>query len=217
MKNVQPSKYYSTISELPLRRFIQVVVDNNIYALIITGKPTDDELYQAWEDIRSEYTDAIKDYESKMIISLEKELLRIKITYQQIVELIDVLKKVYTVQFARELNKLLKSSFKFDVTKPEEYDKELQNATNRSKGIKIEMDLKQINFDAIVSKRAATKSEKPTREYFHGILITLSDFAKYLISEDSITVFEFCERIRRLNQHLEKQTLKNGRRQRGSN
>jgi hypothetical protein len=46
-------------------------------------------------------------------------------------------------------------------------------------------------------------SSTPTRAYFESILITLSDHAGYHIKDD-ITVYEFGERIRRLNHYIKK-------------
>lgn len=203
--DISLSKYYRNISDLPLSRFIDVLVDQNIYALIITGKPSDIELLEAWSDIQIQYADAIKDNETRMLATLGKELNRLKITHQQILDAIKVLKNYYTPQFANMLNKLLSTSFKFDVRLKEDYDNDLKRAANRSKGIMIAIQLKQKAYDAMRTK-FGTSDQKVTREYFQGILITLSDFVQYRVG-DNIAVFEFCDRIRRLNQHNE--TIKN--------
>lgn len=200
-------KYYLSINQLPLSRFIDIVVDNNFYALVISGKPTDEQLFQAWDIIRMEYADAIKDHETRLLVSMEKELNRLKITHQQILQAIQVLRDYYTPEFKDILNDLLKTSFKLDVRFKEDYDKDLKRAYNRSKGLLIEINLKQLAYDGMLTKYQG-ENKKPTREYFQGILITLSDFVQYQL-QDSITVFEFCDRIRRLNQFNEQQKLKN--------
>lgn len=205
------AKYYKSIVELPLSRFIDVMVDDNLYALVITGKPTDEELSAAWEHIRIEYADAIKDYEYRMLCSLEREVTDIDITHNKILIAIATLEKYYCIQFATALNKLLRTSFKFDTRFPDEYDNDLKRAHNRSKGIFLSLQLKQSALEAMRNKHVG-KDKKPSREYYLGILITLSDYATYPI-HDNITVFEFCDRIRRLHQHYEQIKVKpNGRR-----
>lgn len=205
------STYYQHIAQLPLNRFIDVVVDSNIYALVITGSPTLNELHDAWQTISIEYADAIKDQESRLLFSTEKELNRLKLAYHVIIDALGVLKNYYTPQFANVVNELLRTSFKFDIRFPDDYDNDIKRAYNRSKGIKIDIDLKQMSYEALKEK-ILSSTKKPTREYFQAILITLSDFVKYEI-RDTITVFEFCDRIRRLNDYNDKQKLKpNGRR-----
>lgn len=192
------SKYYQHISKLPLHKFIDVAVDDNLYALVISGDPTKEQLLEAWQGIALQYADAIKDHESKLFFSIEKELHILRATYAQILTLIDLLSKVYAKQFADMLNELLKVNFKFDYTDPEKYQHELKRCFNRSKGVKLEIQKQQIAYDKMAAKFEDNGSKKPTREYYYGILITLSDSAGYEIHED-ITVYAFCERIRRLN------------------
>jgi hypothetical protein len=184
------------------------MVDSNLYALVISGKPTDMELLEAWSNIQIQYADAIKDNETRMLATLGKELNRLKTNHHQILKAIDLLKRYYTPQFVKILNSLLHTSFKLDVRIPEDYDNDLKRAFNRSKGIKMNIDLKQAAYDAMTKKSASSSSGiTVTREYFQGILITLSDFVQYRVG-DNITVFEFCDRIRRLNQHNEKNKAK---------
>src|SRR5205809_845314 len=68
------SKWYHNINELPLSKFIQVVVNQNIFALIIAGQPTQNDLLEAWEEICSGYEDAIGTNEHKLFSILFKEV-----------------------------------------------------------------------------------------------------------------------------------------------
>jgi len=103
------------------------------------------------------------------------------------------------------LNKLLHTNIVFDVNNAEQYDGNLLRCLNRSKSIKINIDLKKIALSKLEEKYNS-KDGKATREYYMGILISLSDEAGYHLQED-ITVWEFCERIRRYKKAAE--TLKN--------
>ena len=206
LPTITPSgKWYQNITELPLSRFIDVTVDNNIYALVISGHPSLDDLYSAWGNIESQYADAMGDSEHKLYLSLFKEIHTLTATYRVIHEIVNVLREVPHEGLKAELNSLVGTSFKFDFADPEKYHAELTRCLKRSKGLKIQIDLKMASFAAI-EERFKGKGSKPNREYFFSILITLTDHAKIRI-DDSITVYEFCERVTRLNDYA-KQTQK---------
>lgn len=131
----------------------------------------------------------------------------LSVTHKTILYLIEILQEVYYPDFAQQLNQLLKTNFPFDPENPEQYQGFLKNCLNRSKGLKIDFDLKTIRFQAIKEKMNSRGGEKVTRQYFQSILITISDFVQYPVT-DNITVFEYCDRIRRLNEYREKQKAK---------
>ena len=193
-------RWYQNINELPLGRFIDCLCDKNIYALIVSGHPKMEDLESAWEKIKLQYTDLIKDYEYRFYITTSNIVAQLEITYSQVLNLISDLRKRYTEQFARMLNRLLSSSFKFDVRFPEDYEKDLKGARTRSGGIKIEIDLKKMMLEGL-EKRFAEKKGM-TRESFQSMIIALSDHVKYQLSEN-ITVYEYCIRVQRLQHYIE--------------
>jgi hypothetical protein len=198
----QPSgKWYQHITDLPLRNFIEVSVAGNYHALVISGNPTEHDLLLAWSNIQQEDADAAGDHEHRLYITLFKEVTLLKITLQTIHYLIEILQEVYYEPYTVELNKLLMTSFKFDHTDQQKYHETLRRCFNRSKGIKIDLELKLSQFKAIEKKNQDT-GKKPTKEYYQSILITLSDHAKYPV-QDTITVYEFRDRIRRFNKYCE--------------
>lgn len=211
MQTTTPSaQWYRHITELPLSRFIDVVVDDYYAALIITGNPAPEELLLAWAGIQSEYADAIGDHEHRMYVSLFKEVSILAINLQTIEYLVEILEQVYQPELCNMLNKMLLTTFKFDPADPEKYKATLKRCLMRSKGIKIDLELKQGQLKAMEKKNDA-ESPKPSREYFQSILITLSDHAQYAI-QDSITVFEFCSRIKRYTQYCEQAKRQGGKR-----
>lgn len=198
----QPSgKWYQHITELPLNKYIDCVVDDNVYALVISGQPSDFDLSLTWVQIQQEYSDITGDNEHRMYVLLYRDIKALEMTLKLIHYLVEQMKKVYHEEFARRLNALLKTSFEFDYRQPEKYFNELTRCITRSKGIKIDLSLKMVQFEAIQNKNKE-KGSKPTREYFQSILITLSDHAKYPV-QDSITVYEFSERLRRFTKYCE--------------
>jgi hypothetical protein len=195
------AKWYRHITEMPLSRFIDVVVDENYAALIITGYPPIDELHAAWLDIQGEYADAMGDSEHRLYISLFKEAIVLKTNLDLIIVAVGVLEQTYSPELLSRLNKLLNTSYTLDPNDPVKYKATLKSCIMRSKAIKINLDMKEMQLKAIQEKEQEP-GKKPTREYFQSILITLSDHAKYSI-QDSITVFEFCDRVKRFNKYCE--------------
>lgn len=195
------SNIYLSIQKLPLRRFIDCIVDHNLHSLIITGDPSAVELQLIWSNILQEYSQAIGNNEYRLYTSLYKEITIIKITYDQIQEAVKLLQITYSEFFHKELDKLLKMKLRLNPDDQASYQEELLKCLRRSKSLIIKHDLKKIQFESIQKKQEG-KENKFTREYFISIMITLSDHAKYQI-QDSITVAEYCERIKRFNMYLE--------------
>jgi hypothetical protein len=199
-------RYYDNILDLPLQKFIECQCKDNLYALVISGDPTKEQLQMAWIDIQQQYCDAIGNNEMRLYLSLQKEIAIASLDYSCICNIVNVLRRVYYRDLADELIKLIKMKFRLDPTRPEEYFDDLQRILNRSKSLVIKMDLKKLALEAI-QKKLQDKGQKPTREYYERILITISNHAQYSLNRESITVFEFCERLLRFNQYYE--TIKN--------
>lgn len=198
--------FYRSISNLPLYKYRDCVVNDNLAALIITGFPQQSDLRSAWLDIRQEYADIIGDNEQKNYLNALKEVNLLNCTLEQIKICIEWLGKClaflpnpavqeYVNKFGSDLNSFLDAAFIFDYNDPETYKANLIKAERRSKGIKLSLDVALVNEEAL---RPAADQQKPDDAYFQNILINLSDAAGYYIT-DTITVLEFAQRIKRLN------------------
>lgn len=176
------------------------MVDKNLYALVISGSPSIEELQAAWADIRMEAADKGADLEYKIYLSLFKEINVLKSNIDQIRELIAILKDTYTEQFAKKLNKLLITNFDFSPPFTPEYDKLLSRCYNMTGALRLRLDMQISNFKAIEEKFKDNK--EPTRDYYLSLLITLSDNAGYSLGEN-MTVFEFYERLARAHAKIE--------------
>jgi hypothetical protein len=201
------ARLYLHITELPLNRFISALVDGNLQVLVIEGNPSQEELAQAWKDIEEEYLDAVGLSEVRMERELYVEIQRLEANLFLARIAIEQLQRSYHPEFARHLNILLRTNFTFDPNEPVKYFALLKNCYNRTGGMKIDLDLKLIQYQAIKEKRESEGGEAYSRAYFHTVLITLSDFAGYQLP-DTMTVFEYCDRIRRLNEYNEQIKLK---------
>lgn len=202
------AKWYRRINDLPLRNFIDATINGNLSALIISGYPTEQQLAEACQEIQFQFHDALGNEAYKQYVNQLRAITDLRVTYNQIQicvkQLCDILEggvKTSEIEdiekyYQYELNRLLKVNFVFDKNNRDAYLQTLNRCLNRSKGIKIDLDIKVQNFEAI--EKAHETAEPIDGSYFQAMLITLSDAAGYHLS-DGITVLEFCERIKRLN------------------
>jgi alpha-amylase/alpha-mannosidase (GH57 family) len=173
------------------------MVDGNFRALIKEGNPPASALITTWANIQQEYVDAIGDNEHRLYVKLYSQVAILGANIECIALIIKALRRGYYEGLVIELNKMLKTNFKFDWNNQVEYQKNLNRCENRAKSLKIELTLKVASLEKLQEKQTK-KSYKPTHEYFQSILITLSDHAKFQI-QDNISVFAFCERMKRYN------------------
>lgn len=170
-------------------------------ALVIIGEPDYTELRRAWSNILGEYSDAVGNAEYRIYVGVFKEVTELELKMNAIMAAIDVLRMgVYSRYLCDALNKDLRASFRFNYKDPASFQAEVEKAYRRSKAIKLQLDLREMHLRALEAKH--TDGKKPDRRYYDAILVSLSDHAKYEITE-SITVSKFCERLKRYNAHCE--------------
>jgi uncharacterized small protein (DUF1192 family) len=193
---------YRSITELPLRNYIDGTVNGNLSAIIKHGVCTNEiTLFSAWEDIKNQYAEIVGDESFKLYLSLLRQINKLSLLIDQIALCVEMLRLVYTDRFANELRNLLNVKFRFDVTDPEGYEKDLKSCISRSKGFKLQMDLKLAQYEAISKKEKG--GQLADHAYYQSLLICISDHVGYPVL-DSITVFEFATRIKRLNAEIER-------------
>jgi len=189
---------FRSITELPLSRWIDLTVSGDINAVIKEGCPPERELQLAIAELRQQYADAAGDNHYKMYCNLIKEISNLEITLLEVGQLVETLRDAYHPLLAKALNGVLGTSFVFDVTKPAEYDKNLDRCIRRTGGLKISLGLKTAALKAMEEKYTKD-GVKPTREYYSSILITLRQDSGYHVLPENISTWEFCEMIRRFN------------------
>lgn len=200
--------YHSHITTLPLRNFIEVAVNENLSALTISGFPSVEQLSEAWATITQEYADAIGDSESRMYWMLYKEVFMLSMDMELVEVCYNLLKNVYVKSFGDQLLELADAKFILDPSNPEQYQHNLNRCVNRCKSLIVKHGEKKARLEAM--GKQATENEKPTMEYYQSMLIILSDHAKHEIT-DTITVFAFCERVKRYQKYCEQLAAAHGR------
>lgn len=201
--NTSPKQpeYLKDIYTLPLRNFEQCMLDNNLAALIVSGLPSAQQLTDAWENILQEYSDMMGVAEHRLYLHLMREVELLKIDYESIQVCISTLRKQYSEFFCQELNSLLRTTCTFNVLDEKSYLAELDKCERRSRALKIRLDLKTMEFEAVKNKIGG-KGEKIDRNYFTSVLIVLSKHNGYSISKD-IFVNEYIEYIKQFNRYCD--------------
>jgi len=210
--DTQLPKWYHSIHELPLNKFAECSYNQNLHALTIQGNPSADDLQAAWVSIMAEYSEAIGDNEFTLKLRLFQETETLRINYEALMHLIETIEGVTGAgeavlwsepcrDIVGSINKALRTSFRFPPDDAEQFSADIKRCRARSAGLKIGLELKMQAYDAIQSKEAV-EGGPIKRGYFESILISLSDHAGFEV-RDSITVYVFCERIKKLNAHNE--------------
>lgn len=195
---------------MPLSRFIDLTCNDYRGAVVIEGNPPESEIESAIDVIRNQYADTTGDGEFRHYLALYKSITHIDLTLSQVAKLVETMRQAYNPLLAQALNKLVSANFVFDISKPAEYDELLNRCIRRSNGSKIERDLKKMQYDALI-KKFSDQNKKPVPEYFIDTLIALSNHAGNHLSAETITVYEFCKRLKMLNDQAEKSKTKRRR------
>lgn len=199
-----PSNIYRSIDKLPFNKFVDCICDENLQPLIISGYPTHSQLQVAWTNIIQQYTEAIGNLEFSIYKKLYSVVSELSLKYDQIICLCGkegILKVAYSRYLCNELNKLVNASFTFDYKDWDSYQMELARCEKRGAAIKIQLDLKLLQLYAI-KKKSEGVDEKQDRAYYISIMIQLSNYAKFIIPE-TITLFEYCQRLKQYKQYID--------------
>lgn len=203
---------FQNISELPLYLFVDASVDDRLGCLIKSGYPNRAQLEKAFEELLTQFNEAMGDSESRLFFSLHKQIIQKEIDIQNVDFALIMLTEPERLtpkgiqRFRDFLNEILFSAIVLDIDDPEDYNDKLQIWRNMSASIRMARDLKRIQYDSIKEKQKSA-GKKPDRAYYQMVLLNLSDYAQYEIT-DKISTFEFCERFRRLSKFLESTPVK---------
>lgn len=183
-----------------MRLFKKVQLENDFQALVIEGNPTDEQLATAWDKIVGAYHEAKGDITVLRRLVIYKEISLLTINLREVYECVLILRdpRCYHQTIHAKLNQMLECSIVLDVSDLLNYMKGLARYLKRSSMIKRALELKKIEYDAI---KEGAVGKKADAAYYDSMFITLSDYSKYRI-DDSISVFEYCERCKRLSQHI---------------
>jgi len=221
---LKPLKLFQDIHSMPLSRYIDCDCDENLFALVISGTATIEQLNDAWHIIKEQVAEIGGNDTHSLLRSLYKEVSELSLLYNEIISIVDSLRLTMAICIDRsydlpqeifsqqkinhqKLNKYLQSNFKFNIWDIENYVRDLSGAITRSGSIKIKLDLRMMAYEQVkVKVQSSGTNEKRTRQYYDRLLINISDYSKYEITEE-VTVSKFFERVKRYTEYCK--TLQN--------
>jgi hypothetical protein len=214
-------RIYSSICELPLANFLDVVCDNKIQSLTRPNeKAAISELEEAWAKIHDEYIEAIKDKDTEYILRVQY---RIELLRQKVMLVQTCANSLRGCRTLRDLTNMVvvppdfiitiqkESGYKgvFDITNDEQFEKDIQLAEASVKRYEIEIEAKQQELDILLPK---DKVVAVTREAFLSTLSRMSRWANIHYKPNEITVFEFVRNLNDWKQEIENETAANTKR-----
>src|SRR5687768_5007583 len=97
------AQIHCSIHKLPLALFIDAIVDNDLFALVISGTPDPAELESAWQDLQEHYSDAMGGADKQFAFDLIVGITRKRVKIHLIDMAVGVLRGFYVAEFEKEL------------------------------------------------------------------------------------------------------------------
>ncbi len=188
-------KLISSITDLTLDKFIDCMCDGNLSVLVLDhAEHSAVDLYKAWENIYTEYVEAMKDKEQKYLLRLTKEinLLQYRITaINIIIQVMDVeyqIFKRHDKKMIEELKRYMPVKGQFNPEDAASFTRDLELIVANSKRLMIEYETKKIEYDKLVPMNSKVRVDK---KHFDDIITQLSKHMKSIINPKEITVSLF--------------------------
>lgn len=182
------AKCHNSCDTILLDTFIQIFCDGKFELLIISGRPSENEVLSAWENILNEYVDIVGNAASEHIIVLQKKINVIKCR-MHIVELaVTGLSICYDKKFIDGLNQC-GYPCKLTAENWEELRmKELQSIISRSKTLNVELEPLEKQLERLQKPK---KNKPVTKEDFEQDIVMLSKHQGYRIDKKKTTMSEY--------------------------
>lgn len=202
-------KYYQHISRTPLSVFVDCYVDNNLQALVIEGEVPEAILTTTWEELQSQFSQAMGSSDYRTLLKLMKEVNIISTTISQAQALIELMEHAYHEQLAILLNTVVKEKLKWSNDR-EIINKNLSRCRSRITAMEMHYEIKKSQLEVIEKKVGSTATTAPSRDYFDMLLNLIEEHFKVSATYELLTS-RFCEKVKRMGEQLKKI---NGRRAR---
>lgn len=181
------SKYYQDL-DLPLHNFIQCLIKSDLTQLVISGKPAQEDLAEAWANIYSKYLDINYENETVYILQLHKEITLLNCHVLEVETSLYFLSMMYNADLVRILrNNGYKD--KFESEDPIQYLPILEGIRGKLALKKLTLQSKEDEYKQYIKDR---ENDQIDDKYF---IVMLMRLAKYqgvaVIRAKDISVNEF--------------------------
>lgn len=201
LKTSPSSSWFRDIDELPLDRFISIICapdedpdqPRDLSLLIKTGEPAREDLESAWIAIFLQYVDASRDSKTRFKIALAREIAILEARLSQIESLLFLLQTLRVQEAVDILRSKGNEDLVFPADNIDQYFEDLNLARNRSREIKIDLELKIIERNEFNKSENLEINKRADKASFLNILARIATFKKVAVIRTSeITVAEFC-------------------------
>jgi hypothetical protein len=189
----QPAVLFHTCADLPLNRFMAIVIDSDLLQLVKSGNPSLADLSEAWANIYAEYMDMNGDNEGVYLLRLQTQIELLK------TDLIEIEGALYclTMEYRDELVTILEDRgvyIKLNPNDLEEYFEAIEVADASLAYQRLTLETLTNEYIGYILNREKQTIDK---SYF---LMTLRRIARFnhvaVIKPESITVEEFVTLLR---------------------
>lgn len=183
LKELSQSNLYYQCSETPLQIFIDCLCHKRFERLIKSGKPSQDEILNAWNELFTEYCDLSGSNEMNEVLQVTKKIGVIQ-AKQTAIALSVIVLSHRNSEISKDNLRQLGFNYDFDAALVDD----LQRVISAAKSYEIELKSLQKRYEALTSKGGKSTI---TDAYFKRILVDLSKFMGFQLKATSTTVEEF--------------------------
>lgn len=187
-----PTELYRTCSQLPLDRFIDCLIDNDLSRLVIKGEVNQSILQHTWDEINIEYIELNQSNDSIYSLGLQKDIALLSDEIQRVEEVLFLLSpamRPYCLGYENELVGFLRYyGYKQVIDFNSDYSRVLIAIQNKLNPKKLRLDSRIQELTNYLESKSTGKAD---RKLFETNLIRMSRFQGYAIRAKDITVTEY--------------------------
>lgn len=178
----QSASYWQT-SEIPLNLFVKIADGAPLNTLVISGTPSPEQLAQAWESIKDEYSQEVKSPNFDLALQLSKRTALFSVKATMLSEIAELSDKHFSPEFLTLLNKW--------TLKPATADNWRQVLQAEITRLTKEKLLIKEETERLAADKKAESSLTMHRQVTE-VLITASKLNKVHYKLNELTLLEFC-------------------------
>lgn len=197
----QAGKWFSSITELTLYRFIKCHCTDDLSQLKISGNVSHETLESAWGVIYEQFLDGMKDTEGVHKIRLLAKINNLEFTYRLIQLCVQFLCQAYDREIIEILQKHIRVTGEFNPEDQQGYFEDLQVVLNRAQKLLVEIGNKKAEYATLKGKEQ--KGQDATEKDFDRLIAQVSIYAKFHIDKKVIMVSEFVEYYTSMRENYE--------------
>lgn len=205
-------KLYRRISDCPLDRFIDCVVDRQLERLVIEdvpfqGIPHREELEDTWQKLFDDFIEKMQDEEGSYVKDQIKNMNLLRTKINTVTTIVEYIRWLLTARIEVELDEILAElntwtnlSVRLDQTDKPACSRILDMVMAHVTTWKVEAEQLRQEMDRAMAGQEGR--ETMDREYFDQLLVALSIANKFKVNRQETTVGEFIIMVQALRRQI---------------